>query len=330
MTATRAGLARTSGPIHAGNLAEALIALGHWDEATEMIEHSLDLAPTPSLHAYLNVLRGTIALARGDLDLARACTDYAHDVFTRGTSYAQDYLLLVRLEVDLQLAQERRPEAVRLVERALATDEIENSPRYLWPVIEAGARAGAPGLSETAAALPAIGPVQRAHQLTLAAETGKPHLWDRVAGAWADLHQPYAQAWALLRAAETAVEAGDRAAAIAHLRHSASHADRLSAHPLRARIDRLARLARISLTPVSEPPAGNGQHDFGLTRREREVLDLISDGRTNRQIAEELFISVKTVGAHVSSILAKLSVSSRLQAATTAHKHQLTRTHGGT
>jgi DNA-binding CsgD family transcriptional regulator len=235
----------------------------------------------------------------------------------------------VRLEVDLLIAQKRQPEAVRLTQQALATDEIKNSPRYLWPVIEAGARAGTPGLNETAAALPVIGPVQHAHRLTFAAETGPPYPWDRVAAAWADLHQPYPQAWALLRAAQTALEAGASATATRYLRHAASHANRLRAHPLRARIDRLARLARISLTPISEPSAEKGQHDFGLTPRERDVLDLIADGHTNRQIAEELFISIKTAGAHVSSILTKLGVTSRLQAAITAHRHQLIRTSDG-
>ncbi|GII54414.1 helix-turn-helix transcriptional regulator [Planotetraspora thailandica] len=325
-TAAEAGLARTSGPTHAGNLAEALIALGRWDEAVEIIEHALALTPTPSLHAYLLVLRGTIALARGDLDVAQASTDYAREVFTRGTSYAQDHLLLIRLEVDLRLAQGRRPDAVRVVEQALETDEIESSPRYLWPVIEAGGRAAATGLDEVASRLPVIGPVQRAHQLAFAAETGQPDLWDHVATAWAGLRQPYPQALALVRAAETAIEAGDRAAATARLRRAAAHADLLSAGPLRTRIDQLARLARVPLDGLAsdgESQAGDRRQDFGLTSREREVLHLLAEGRTNREIAEQLFISVKTAGAHVSSILAKLGVTSRVQAATAAHRHRL-------
>jgi DNA-binding NarL/FixJ family response regulator len=57
---------------------------------------------------------------------------------------------------------------------------------------------------------------------------------------------------------------------------------------------------------------------FGLTRREREVLARVAAGRTNRQIAEELFISESTAGVHVSNILAKLGVSSRTEAAAVA------------
>jgi DNA-binding NarL/FixJ family response regulator len=51
--------------------------------------------------------------------------------------------------------------------------------------------------------------------------------------------------------------------------------------------------------------------DRGLTRREREVLVLVSQGRTNREIAEKLFISEKTASVHVSNIMAKLEAANR-------------------
>ncbi len=63
---------------------------------------------------------------------------------------------------------------------------------------------------------------------------------------------------------------------------------------------------------------------FGLSRREREVLVLISEGRTNREIGERLFISQKTVGVHVGNILAKLGVSGRVEAAAVAIRLGLT------
>jgi DNA-binding CsgD family transcriptional regulator/tetratricopeptide (TPR) repeat protein len=63
---------------------------------------------------------------------------------------------------------------------------------------------------------------------------------------------------------------------------------------------------------------------FGLSRREREVLSLIADGRTNREIGERLFISQKTVGVHVGNILAKLGVSGRVEAAAVAIRLGLT------
>lgn len=69
-----------------------------------------------------------------------------------------------------------------------------------------------------------------------------------------------------------------------------------------------------------EPPAD----PFGLSPREREVLALIAEGMTNREIGEALFISDKTVGVHVGNILAKLGVSGRVEAATVAVRLGLT------
>jgi DNA-binding CsgD family transcriptional regulator len=69
------------------------------------------------------------------------------------------------------------------------------------------------------------------------------------------------------------------------------------------------------------PPRAN---TFGLSRREYEVLGLISEGRTNREIGERLFISQKTVGVHVGNILAKLGVSGRVEAAAVAIRLGLT------
>ena len=63
---------------------------------------------------------------------------------------------------------------------------------------------------------------------------------------------------------------------------------------------------------------------FGLSPREREVLLLLSAGRTNREIGERLFISQKTVGVHVGNILAKLAVSGRVEAAAVAIRLGLT------
>ncbi|WP_025727944.1 response regulator transcription factor [Atopobacter phocae] len=63
-------------------------------------------------------------------------------------------------------------------------------------------------------------------------------------------------------------------------------------------------------------------HD-DLTNREKEVLLLIAKGRSNQEIADELFITLKTVKTHVSNILSKLDVADRTQATIYAFKHQL-------
>jgi DNA-binding NarL/FixJ family response regulator len=71
------------------------------------------------------------------------------------------------------------------------------------------------------------------------------------------------------------------------------------------------------LRPAAEPPDG-------LTRRESEVLALLADGRSNREIGEELFISDRTVARHLTNIFHKIDVSSRTQAARYALDHGLT------
>jgi DNA-binding CsgD family transcriptional regulator len=91
----------------------------------------------------------------------------------------------------------------------------------------------------------------------------------------------------------------------------------MGADPLLAQIDALARRAHLSL--VAERPvaaAGSGADHFGLTDREVEVLRLVADVYSNGQIGQALFISRKTASVHVSNILRKLDVSSRLEAAT--------------
>ena len=72
--------------------------------------------------------------------------------------------------------------------------------------------------------------------------------------------------------------------------------------------------------PTKQPP----QHDFGLSKREIEVLALIAEGRSNPEIGRRLFITRKTVAVHVSNILTKLGVSGRVEAAAAAIRLGLT------
>ena len=90
--------------------------------------------------------------------------------------------------------------------------------------------------------------------------------------------------------------------------------------PARVPVDeRTARPRRWSgRSPASRQPAPSAADPFGLSHREREVLALVAQGRTNREIGERLFISQKTVGVHVGNILSKLEVSGRVEAAAVA------------
>jgi DNA-binding NarL/FixJ family response regulator len=77
------------------------------------------------------------------------------------------------------------------------------------------------------------------------------------------------------------------------------------------------------------PVASSGDGELGLTERELEVLRLVAEGRSNREIAGELFISPKTASVHVSNILGKLGVASRGEAAAKAHSLRLFDPAGG-
>jgi DNA-binding CsgD family transcriptional regulator len=72
-------------------------------------------------------------------------------------------------------------------------------------------------------------------------------------------------------------------------------------------------------TPKPKAPRSQAE-SLGLTPREAEVLALVAEGRTNRQIGQTLFITEKNASLHVSHILAKLGVVGRGQAAAIAHR----------
>lgn len=90
-----------------------------------------------------------------------------------------------------------------------------------------------------------------------------------------------------------------------------------AAYKGRPRIDPKAMQVLIRADNRSTP-LGND-----LTRREREVLALLVDGKTNKEIAEALTISISTTRLHVSHILSKLGASNRTEAATLAMQHKL-------
>jgi DNA-binding CsgD family transcriptional regulator len=98
----------------------------------------------------------------------------------------------------------------------------------------------------------------------------------------------------------------------------------LGATPLRREIELLAQRGRLRLhEPVDAavlPKAASPAASLGLTQREAEVLALVAEGRTNRQIGQALFITPKTASVHVSRILAKLGVAGRGEAAAVAHR----------
>jgi DNA-binding NarL/FixJ family response regulator len=170
-----------------------------------------------------------------------------------------------------------------------------------------------------------------------AAGADDPDLWADASDRWAALDQPYPAGYARFREAEAVLSVQARSARAAQVLRAAHEAAvRLGAGPLRHEIEALAGRARLVLTRPDEETSADGRADTGatvtadkpdsaspldaLTARELDVLALMVEGRTNREIAGALYISEKTASVHVSHILAKLGVRSRVQAVAVAHQ----------
>jgi DNA-binding CsgD family transcriptional regulator len=153
-----------------------------------------------------------------------------------------------------------------------------------------------------------------------------PERWRTAAAAWERLEHPFDAAYAHFREAEALLTGGaSRPRSEQVLRRAHQTAITLEAGPLRREIELLAQRGRLRLEePVDTTAAANALSSpatsLGLTQREAEVLALVAEGRTNRQIGQALFITPKTASVHVSRILTKLGVTGRGEAAAVAHR----------
>jgi DNA-binding CsgD family transcriptional regulator len=127
--------------------------------------------------------------------------------------------------------------------------------------------------------------------------------WKRAAAQWRELACPYEAAVAL-------ADSDDEAA----LRYAFAELSRLGAQPMMAMVTGKLRALGANAPPRGPRPTTQA-NPFQLTSREMEVLELIVQGRRTQDIGESLFLSPRTVGHHITAILAKLQVSSRHDAA---------------
>jgi DNA-binding CsgD family transcriptional regulator len=165
-----------------------------------------------------------------------------------------------------------------------------------------------------------LGPEGHAWQARAVAEhfrlRGEPAVeqWQRALDAFSYGHV-YEQARCHWRLADAWVAAGDRAAARTHADAAAAAADQMRAGPLRRAVAATVSRSRLS--------GAESAGDAVLTRREREVLALVAEGLTNREIGKRLFISEKTASVHLSNVMTKLNAASRTEAVTVAYRRGL-------
>ena len=352
----RLGLERAWGSLVAGNLAWGLLQGGNWAECDRLTE---ELLAGDSWGAFLlHSARGALLTRRGDFPAARVQLDRSlalsptalgseagmslaelalwedrHDDAEAAIAEGLDWC--ARRDPDGRLPQFSAPWhalALRLAadrtERAAArraAREVAQARRQAAPIVSV--------LERLAGQEPPLSfPLVACTLLLAAAERSRmeaasdPERWRAAAAAWERLERPFDAAYARFRQAEALLAArAPRAQVSTILGPAYQTAMALGAAPLRQEIELLAQRGRLRLeAPVDTTTAPRAPSSpaasLGLTEREAEVLALVAEGRTNRQIGQALFITPKTASIHVSRILAKLGVAGRGEAAAIAHR----------
>jgi DNA-binding CsgD family transcriptional regulator/tetratricopeptide (TPR) repeat protein len=351
------GQERAAGSYVANNLAFSLLNSGHWAECEQLTGEPLagDSWDASFLHEVRSALftrRGDFAAAREQIDLAlQLSPPYFEDgAWLRAAelalwegrddeaaeAVAQGFRWLAERDPDGDILERSSPWYALALRLAADRAERAAARRALEEVAQAEQQA-APVVAELdrLAATPrpqARYPIVVCHLLLAQAEQSRlqghsdPVRWQAAVDAWERLERPFDAAYARYRQTEALLGIGaPRQQAEAALRPAHQTTLRLGAGPLRHEIELLAQRGRLRLeepgdTTVSPEVTPSPAASLGLTRREVEVLALVAEGRTNRQIGQALYITSKTASVHVSRILAKLGVAGRGEAAAVAHR----------
>lgn len=296
--------------------AEVMQMRGEWDAAAGEAQRALELlAGRPAVgiaryvQAELHRLRGEFSAAEEGYREAHAQGRTPHPGLSR-LRLAQGRVSVAcsSLKSAMQEAQGRAVERSKVlaayVEATLAAGDVDAARAAADELAALAAEWDAAPL--TAMAKGAEGSVLRAEGQANAALGSLRESWR----LWRQMDAPYEAARVQEQMGLACRELGDDEGAQLELDAARTTFQRLRALPDLARIEAL--MGRI-------PPISAG----GLTDREMQVLRLVAAGKTNRAIAEELFLSEKTVARHLSNIFTKLGVTSRAAATSYAYEHDL-------
>ena len=271
--------------------------LGQWEDADGLAAEVLDHEKKCTAARVMALCAAArLAVRRGDADADRIL-DEALDLALRTDTMQR----LVPTRAARAEAALLRNEPAAAIEEARAALPLARQARQPWYTGELALylhRAGEPGVSLDDCAPPFALEIQ-----------GR---WREAADVWERLRCPYEQARAL--------SAGDSAARLDAL----ALLEGLGAKPAAEALRRALREDGVRRVPRG-PRASTQRNRYGLTARELEILELLSAGLRNSEIAERLFRSVRTIEHHVDAILGKLGVRGRSEAAAVAQREGLLR-----
>lgn len=339
-----------------GNAACALVFLGRWEEAERMLDQG-GISPIGSCIPGPYSDRLPVAIRQGDFERAASLLETAHEL-TDGLADVQFSATFHAFDAELALELGEPDRAAEAIQRALVLTDLADEPDRALDFLSKGIR----GLADLAAASLTSERDDmrvRADELLATAEAAAavvsrraepswrpvaiaticaaehtrldhsdPALWRQAGDQLAAVPDAYLTAYCRWREAEALLESrGSRARAQECLSMAVQTASQLHAKPLTARIQALAQRSRVDLIVLearNKPvPAEHVGTALGLTPREVQILGQLAVGRTDQEIADEFFISKKTVSVHVSNILRKLRVANRIEAGRIGQTHGL-------
>jgi ATP/maltotriose-dependent transcriptional regulator MalT len=326
------GQARYIGAIVGSPLCRALLATGRVSEAVEICDRMAALDPLPLGLVHVFECQAEIALISGDADRIAGAARSLRSLPPGPQVASRMAANLLRLDIESRALSGDLEQSAILVRSALAQQTKHGGACWsllasaMRVAVDANQKDEARQLADFAARVNVRTPVEEAERLGIAAEMSRVTIsdlgaWETVVQCWTDLNQPFRQAYALMQAGAAALAGGKRAKGASHFGRGIGLARSIGANLLCHQIEALAAKARIDLgdEQIGDKPAA----PLGLTDREFEVLLLVAAGKSNRQIANNLFISSKTASVHVSNILSKLSVPNRGAAAAIAYRLRL-------